>query len=312
LNDAMDETNVVAFRVYNSAVLSEAFRIQDANGTYDFYKYPISSSLSETERFHYYYDNEMKAIFNVNGVKMAYLRYCVDGSMFNGFESGILNIKVTLGGVKGSAGFVVRQLGNQQFVKDALKYGDIIAPQLATRGNVSSGSVGIFKDFVVPYSYAVDVLSTETYITVTFVVPGGERLLNNAVCDKEYTFNLKLLGDYKLNYSLADGNENENLISYNIASVDDEAPNLTVNGKYNAEYAAGSTVTLLNTTVSDKVATENEITKCVIVTNPSYFSVRVNEGDTYKFADRGIYRIRHVVYDKSGNYSFVDYNIVVY
>lgn len=311
LTDALDESISISFRVYNVAILTNAFRVQDENGDYDYYKYKLSMNISETERFHFFYDNNAKAIYNVNVLKIADIHYDRNGAEFNGFSSGMLNVSVRLGGVKTASSFVIRQFGNQQFTKDAVKYGDIIGPQLAPKSWLESGNIDVGSDFVVPEALAVDVLSSGVSISVSLTSPKGEKLLDSADCSRSYSVKFNQLGNYKLVYVMEDSNGSISQVQYIYVSVDRMAPEMVISGNYKTEYALGESVKLLSISATDNVDGESALKTYTVIVSPDHAYLKGISGETFTFTIAGLYKIRHCAYDLSGNITVVEFEITV-
>ncbi len=310
--DSLEPNVSVSFRVYNNQTLTENFRVQNEAGAFDEYRYSISSSVAVTERKHFFYDNATHSIYNVNLVKIAEIRYCTDGSVFNGFASGVMHVSVRLGGVKGESSLLFMQLGNQPLDENALSFGDIIPPQFAPVLPLASGNVTVGTNFVVPAAYAMDVLSLDATVKVSLTAPDGTILLNRESSDVSRTYRLDKLGNYLLSYSVEDVNGIATTWQYNIISVDNTAPDISVNGVFEKEYTLGEKITLFSMDVTDNIDSAETLHTYVLVINPEHSYVIYQPGDEFTFASEGYYRIQYCARDLSGNYRIVEYEIDVY
>ena len=311
LSDSYDTSISVVFRVYNTAILTESFRVQNGSGSFEQYKYPISSTVAVTERKHFYYDNSDHSIYNLNLNKIAEIRYCTDGTVFNGFPSGTMNVSIRFGGVKSASGLLIVKMGNQPFDANTLSYGDLIPPQLAPVSNIESGNVLVNTQFVVPAATAADVLTLDAAISVSFTSPTGESLLADADCTESRTFTLDKLGNYTLIYRVEDANGVVNNWRYNITVIDNVPPEIVVDSDYSAEYHAGDTVTLAGMTATDNTDTAQTLYTYILIINPQHDYVMFAPGDQYTFETSGRYRIQYCARDTSGNYGIVEFAVTV-
>lgn len=312
LSDSLNPAVKVSFRVYNNPVLTENFRVQNQFGSYDEFKYGISSTVSTTERKHFYYDNSDHCVYNVNLIKIAEIKYRTDGKVFNGFESGILNVSVKFGNVKGSSGILVLKLGNQLFDTNSLSFGDLIPPQLAPAGKLRYGKIEINSDFTVPAVSAVDVLSLGAYVSVSFTSPDKVSLLKEDDGSEAKTFKLDKLGNYTLVYRVEDVNGVIYNWSYTVTVIDNTSPVITESGTYQKEYRRGDKITFADITASDDVDKKEDIYVYVVMVSSEYAYTKHLPGEEYTFEAEGLYRLQCCARDSSGNYAVVEYLINVY
>ena len=317
LADALDPKNEIAFRLYTSSYLAQNARVQDENGSFDTYKHPISSKLVETERLHVFYNNFKKTFVNVNLVKTAQVRYTTNGEIFQGFESGILTLKIRLGGIRGGAAVVVAGLGNQAFDTNVIEMGDLRPAQLAPEKEIKDGVRAVGSTLIVPKAKAVDALSLNATVLVSLRAPDGTYLLSEEECDVERTFILDKCGTYTLNYILEDANWNIDRDKvYYITSVDETPPEITVSGEYENAYAVGSKITPLKTTVYDEVSETENLKTYVLVFTPKYETILLlpdnDSRNSFVVEQEGYYRIIHYVVDEAGNYNLLCFEIQAY
>ncbi len=311
LTDAVYPDTQVAFRLGTDKTVSDNFLLMDAQGGYDFYKYPLSYKLAAGELYHFFYDNETQTVYNANQTMVAVLRYTTGNKVFTGFPSGTVRVSVRLLDVTENGEFTVAQLGNQPFAKEKLVMGDLSAPQLATASPVVSGNVSLGSAYTVPKGMALDVLQYTTAIDVTFSDPDGNKLLDKADAGEDRSFVLDKAGYYRLSYYMWDGiNSIEK--TYLIKAVDSVAPVLTVDGTYETDYAVGTKVTLLKATASDNMSAAADIEISVIVKRPDYADIICAPGDEFTFDHAGHYKLTYCAVDAAGNYVFTHFDINVY
>ena len=311
LTDSFDAANSVVFRVYNNATLTENFRVQDKNGTFDTLKYGLSSSVAAAERKHFYYDNSDHSIYNLNLVKIAELEYCTDGSIFTGFTRGVMNVSFRFCNVKERSDITLLKLGNQPLDVNAISYGDLIAPQLAPISNIESENIVVYSDFIVPSAFATDIICGISTISVSFTAPDKTVLLSEADCNESRIFKLDKLGTYLLAFNVEDLNGVTNKIQYYITVIDNIAPEITVDGEYDEEYAFGSEITLAGMSVTDNIDSVEAINSYILICNPDYTYEKFSGGDVYKFDREGYYRILYCAFDSSGNYNVIEFTFNV-
>lgn len=311
LTDALFPDTQIAFRVGTDATTADNFRLQDASGGFDRYKFPLSYKLAAGELLHFFYDNETRTVYNANQIAVATVRYDTRGRVFAGFPSGTMRLTVRAAEAKGDAVLTVAKLGNQPFAKASLEMGDLFAPQLAPTAPVVSGDVPRGTEFLLPSAVALDVLRYSSSVGVTFTDPDGNKLLNNADTSTDRTFTLDKPGIYRLSFAMWDG-VNTTERSYLITTVDAVAPTLSVQGGYEEDYAQGTQLTLAGATATDDVSGEGNIRIWVIVKRPDYADIRLKPGDKFTLDKKGQYKITYCAVDEAGNYAFSHFETVVY
>ena len=148
---------------------------------------------------------------------------------------------------------------------------------------------------------AYDVLGFETTTTVS-VVKDGNVILASTSADKEYTVTLGEYGEYTIVYRAADDNDNVANTTLVVNVRDDVAPTIQVDQTELVVYA-NTAVKLPKATVTDDVSVAKEY---VFIIDCDNNMVNVSGKTEYTPTKKGIYTIRYVAVDSSGNYGIVD------
>ena len=124
---------------------------------------------------------------------------------------------------------------------------------------------------------------------------------------KDYTIKLTEYGDYTITYTATDGNGKSDEYVYTIASKDVIRPSVELK-RHKTTAKQDATVKVA------KVVVEDDITKnCTVNTyiiNPEGVMETVSDGK-FKATMTGIYTVRYIVFDESGNCTFASYEINV-
>lgn len=242
------------------------------------------------------YDNTDYSIKDASGLTVGYVKYYSDGSRFTGF-SDTINFELTADNVSGAGQIYLYKVGNQLLMEND---GDWTNPVIVTEYEIAR-TVSKGGQLVVPAAKAFDVLGFSTSISVT-VTKGGTVLLANTSADIAHTLTLNEYGEYAIVYRAEDDNGNTAVSTLVVNVRDDVAPTITVEKEEIIVYL-GTEVTLPVATITDDVAVE---TQYVFIIDSVNNMLNVTGETVYKPDKKGIYTIRYVAIDSSGNYGIKD------
>lgn len=242
------------------------------------------------------YDNKDYSVKDSSGLTVGYVKYYADGSLFRGFSDTVF-MQITAEEVQGTSQINLYKVGNQLLMEND---NDYTQPIIVTDGEISR-SVRKGQNLVVSAAKAYDVLGFETTTTVS-VVKGGKVILANTSADKEYTVTLDEYGEYTIVYSAVDDNDNVANATLVVNVRDDVAPTIQVDRTELIVYA-NTAVKLPKATATDDVSVAKEY---VFVIDCDNNMINVTGKEEYTPAKKGIYTIRYVAVDSSGNYGIVD------
>lgn len=242
------------------------------------------------------YDNKDYSVKDSSGLTVGYVKYYADGSLFRGFSDTVL-MQITAEEVQGTSQINLYKVGNQLLMEND---DDYTQPIIVTDGEISR-SVKKGQTLVVRAAKAYDVLGFETTTTVS-VVKDGNVILASTSADKEYTVTLDEYGEYTIVYRAADDNDNVANTTLVVNVRDDVAPTIQVDQTELVVYA-NTAVKLPKATVTDDVSVAKEY---VFIIDCDNNMVNVSGKTEYTPTKKGIYTIRYVAVDSSGNYGIVD------
>jgi hypothetical protein len=181
--------------------------------------------------FYFVYDELNKIIQDDASLKNAIFN--ADGSVFEGFPSGLVYVTMNVIGVDGGAEIAWKNYGGQ--ILSESDY-DTIAPSIKLSNDYAS-KYAINTVAEIYSAVAADVLSPEVYTKMTVIDPNGKVIndvnglrLENVPFDRSYFINLEMYGSYSVKYSAMDWMEREQDYPFALLVVDDKAPEITVNG----------------------------------------------------------------------------------
>ncbi|MBQ9713721.1 MAG: hypothetical protein IJV83_00175 [Clostridia bacterium] len=250
-----------------------------------------------------------------------------NGNPFNGFPSKKVYISTEVIGVASGDGYIVEQFDNNVITSSTM---DRTAPRIAIDG-IYGGIHKLNGTYVVEKAIASDTLDMDVSCFVTVRTPDGELvkdvnglLLENVSTNRAYTIELKQYGQYSVEYTAQDFNNNVGPLVYTVNVFDRKAPTATVADTWSATAKVGDTVVLPEIYIEDDFSSIAEMKVYRMVRNP-YGDVR-NFGYDYKvlsdgsiqyiqysftFTNVGDYKFINVVYDETGNQKLVEYVVRV-
>ena len=260
--------------------------------------------------FYFMYDQLNKILQDDASLKSPITN--VDGSEFNGFPSGLVYVKMNVIGVDGKAEISWGNFGGQILSNSDYDY---IAPSiLLSKDYDSKYSIGTVAEI---YSaIAADVLSPEVYTSMTVKDPNGEVVtdvdglrLENVPFDRSYFINLEMYGSYSVKYSATDFLNRQQEYPFAILVIDDQAPEITLSGEVKTEVKQGKKLKINKATAKDNV--DEKVTTYVYLVDPNGIISKVTQGEKVKLTQKGVYELRYMAIDESGNLNIVSYEITV-
>ena len=251
----------------------------------------------------------------INGYAYDIEKYS-DGSAFDGFTSGKVNLSFEVNGIEENSVYYVSSVNSYTITRVRQ---DRSAPNISVNGNYG-GFYNKGDEYVINSAVSADVLAPEVdfKLTVTdgegnYVTAKDGTLLNGADPTAEYVIVLEKYGEYTVTYTSVENNAprlNENTFTYAVSVIDDEAPTFEMTGSSPKEIKKGDVVTLPKFTAADNLTSAENIVTYVIVRNPNGRRVFLTE-DSYKFDFEGEYEIRYYFCDEAGNTSSAVITITV-
>lgn len=270
----------------------------DGNGTDGIFR------ISYNDSTQYLVSADAEAEANLN---IGYVRNMPDGSAFNGFPSGFVNITIETGEVSGNADVFVSSLGNNQaFYNSTIE--DFIRPMLGLNGEYSP--LADYGETVTVYSAnASDVLGSVT-MTLSVTAPDGTVLFDSVAADTDRTITIDQYGTYRIVYTLQDSSGNRLNQTYPVYCVSNEQLSVVLDGNVNTSRRVGDTFTAPSFHVEGSRFTAAEIYTTVYVIDPDYVHASLDNG-AYTFEKTGTYTVRIYAQDPDYNTAYLDIVIEV-
>ena len=260
----------------------------------------VDSSGFYNKRYYNYsfiLDGAKGNLYNGEMVKLTSLDTWSNKLEYDGFDKACAKVSFEIiGGTDGDV-FVLDAVSNQHFTNIHLENGEVMAPNIATEGELNSMVVKIGDTIHIPYVYAYDVLDNSSEIRMSIYDAEGTAILNNALPQK-YDLVINKYGTYSLTYVLTDSKYNSERIRYTFVVQDDVAPTITLNGSYSESYKQKNGVTVIGATAVDNY---NDLKGLAIWLEYSDLkTVSVTEGQHLSL-DAGKYTIVYYAIDGDGN-----------
>ncbi|MBQ7323585.1 MAG: hypothetical protein IJW96_03370, partial [Clostridia bacterium] len=260
--------------------------------------------------FHFEYDAVNKTLQADSLFKSVITN--TDGSAFEGFTSELVYVTVNVIGVKGGAEVTWKNYAGQILSNNDY---DTIAPSIKLKADYAS-KYSINTVAEIYSAVAADVLSPEVYTSMTVKDPNGKIVtdvnglkLENVPFDRSYFINLELYGSYSVKYSAMDWMERQQDYPFALLVVDDQAPEITLDGEIKTEVKQGKTIKIVKATAMDNV--DGEVDVYVYLVDPSGIIRKVTPGKKVKLTVEGVYQLRYLAVDEFGNLNILYYDIAV-
>lgn len=206
------------------------------------------------------------------------------------------------GKVYGDAGISISQISNQSLGSSSSWY-DNTAPvisfnkEMLTNMNANRG-----KTFEIPATFAYDMLSYGSTVSVSVKSPDGTVILTADDLSNGVNFVTEQTGKYQLTFTAKDTSGNQLRARYFVHSYDDVSPVITVKKSVKSTITVGSSVTIPKATVKDNIDESCSLT--VFVRNLNDYNVEeVTMNKKYKFTAVGTYEITYLACDSDYNFT---------
>lgn len=297
LTDAADPAKKVVFEVLRGGFADNTSKVS-VNGLQEL---TIEGNFFDAiKHLRICYDNDSYAIRDASGLGVGFVKNYADGAQFRGF-SDTVNFEIAFGGVSGIVNFNLYKVGNQLMMEND---GDYTQPVVVLDGEVLR-QVKKGGTLVVRKAKAFDVLGFDTTLAVSVRNNNYEMLLTDMPCDKEYTLTLDEYGEYFVEYVATDDNFNVFTYALVVNVRDDVPPTIEVDTTERVVYV-GRAVKIETPKIEDDV--ELDLTY-VFVIDPDNDMINMTGESSFTPTKRGVYTIRYVAIDMSGNIGFVDVKI---
>lgn len=239
---------------------------------------------------------------------------------FNGFSSGKVYFETTFSNISDNTAISLLNISGQNLKNSK---SDIVKPIIAINKETVGSKYAIGDTVTTATANSCDVIEPTTLLTLSVLNPDGEyvnasdgTLLKEISADKEYSFVIQKYGNYTITYDVIDGTGlqtpfHKNSYYYVVAAADVEGPKIVLSHDVVEKGAVGDKIYVPKAVVTDNVDIDNDIYYYVITPDGI-----INVFDRTKYdgftADRaGKWIIRYVSYDKAGNMTLIDYEIMI-
>lgn len=229
---------------------------------------------------------------------------------FSGFEREKVFLQVEYTDYGGGAGMTFVSVGNCNFNTAQT---DRFAPMIIATHEV--GGVQKFGTEYVLYAPIVyDVYSPNLEYFLTVTAPDGTFLkdINGVILDqadptKDYIIRLDQIGEYKVEYSVAEAKDfvarqNNAFLRYSLLIEDEESPIISWKGSFPTHLTVGDMFIVPEYEVSDNYSSAENIIVRVFVETPASQLIML-PGNSIQMTHEGEYEIRIMVVDEAGNIS---------
>ena len=270
----------------------------------------LSSSFDGINKnFYLEFNNDSRIVSPEAGIELEIKKF-LDGSEFTGFTDSVARFSVEVSGVSGASQILIKNLNGHTFNNSKT---DRFAPQLIVE--TKSGDRGKGEKVLLNGAFAYDTLDPICVLTLEVTDPSGEYLKdeNGVLMDgtqdatKDYTLVLEEYGDHVIRYTIKDGNDEVDYYVYSVSVKDVTDPTITLL-KHKESAKKGDTIKVAGVEVTDNIT--EECTVVAYVFNPKGESVKTTDGN-FEATMSGVYTVRYMAFDESGNCAFAFYKINV-
>ena len=273
---------------------------------------PAQAGFKDGKDFYFLYEQSSNMLSNDASFK--YVVKNQDGSLFEGFPSGKIYVRVIVKDVESGK---TAEVSWKNFGGQSLKYNeyDTIKPFVSIVGNyASSYNLGSVAE-IYP-AIAADVLSPELITSLTVYDPNGNVVkdvdgleLSEVPFNRSYFVNLDSYGGYSIVYLAQDYMEETTKYYCALYVTDIDAPIISLERDIKTEVKKGKKIDIVKATAEDNLDEKVEV--YVYLVTPSGVILPVENGGTYKATEKGVYKIRYMSIDSYGNMRIDVYEITV-
>jgi len=275
----------------------------------------IETSITFSESF--YNDGIFTIKFNnrnqtlIAGDGKFVINKTASSAVFSGFSKGLAYLSMYTDTLAELSSFSLYRINGQIFKSGTTE--DIVEPDVSLNG-LYEVFAPISSNLIVLQAVISDVLGPCKEQNVTVTDPNGTVVssidginLNKVSTDREYSIKLTLFGNYRIVYNAEDSNGNPRIYRYSIEVIDNIPPEITLNEAMPEVVKKGTVVSLPDAVISDNA--DNDITVYIFVAKPLSIKNSFITGNTFIASTEGVYRIRYMCIDKSGNMAMNEYKI---
>ena len=301
LSDSVDPSVYVNLRITPNGTTASWLQIDGSEE-----RYTLSGSLQYGESgITLMWDNESLCFRTSSGTRIAYVLNRADGKVFHGFESGKVNISISVGGVYGNASLIVYQIANQMFnsMSDIIRTG----AQITYADAMYNRKVALYDTVTVPAAEASDPFCMDVSVTVSVSDPSGNIVLASSPADTHYSFRALEYGIYTITYVATSSRGSTTTERYSYTVTDYDPPVISVSG-VPSSVKSGKSFSVPDATVTDNVS--EECTLYIFVRGENLRYTPVTAGEKLSLDD-GIYLLVYYAVDDAGNFTRREFEIVV-
>lgn len=243
------------------------------------------------------------------GVELGPIKTWSDGTAFDGFASGTVNVSFSLN-CTGATEFIVANVANQSFSYNLHKDDGLVdnaGPVLAIKNKFDT-SIFLGQTYILPKMCSFDVFGGSSSVYLNVKKPDGNYLVENQLLSKSYDFTIEQYGKYTLEIVCSDG---INITSRNVIVkvLYDKEPIITVNGKVAETFALLDKLTIPDWTLQPNEAVNTKV--YVMIQRPDGQITLLNAGDVITFDEKGGYKLIYRAVDEYYNITRVVFTINV-
>ncbi len=283
------------------------------NGSFD---ETAASASQPVESFKIKLAEDMASITDAQNIKICNFSTYLDGSAFEGFESGKIYVKFEFLGVTGESSINLKSFGVNQPIR-GLKLGeefvdfiDTGKPYIYISGSLAQVAE-IYERVYVPAAYAYDVIDMSVGCFVQVVKSTNTAttvVVNSLAAENGVSFIPDDYGIYTVTFTAKDAKGNTSTRTLYVYVEDNAEPSLIIDGSYAKNYSKGSKITVCGATAKDL---QGEAFLSVFVIDTMGKATSVQIGDEISFEKEGQYCIRYCAFDVNYNYTIIDFKIDV-
>ena len=304
--DSVDSSISIEVYIYKDGKTSK-IRI----GKTEFYDANVGfASDSKSKRFKIGYTDGAIVVNNASVV----VNSTVDGQEFNGFPSS--KIYVTCAFINATVGsaYNVVEVNGQKVTNMGM---DLVAPKIVILG-ARGGTKPVNTTTVLPAALAGDTLDPNVTFTLTVKTPSQKIvtsvdgvLLDGADPTREYEIELTEYGQYSIRYEAKDSRGNSTPGGYAINVDDAIGPVITFSHSFKTTAKVGDTLIIPSYTVNDNVDEAKDIVTINLCVAPTGEVLTLTNGNSVVAKQAGIYQLRVMAIDASGNITLHQVDVVV-
>ncbi len=259
------------------------------------------------------YDDFYRAVLNSARVE-TYVDKDINGIDFSGFDGGVYLDIYPSEMSEETAQFIITKVSNQFFYSSAFEYGDIMGPAISGK-DFFLGNNSVVPGYTLKLSglEAYDVLQSNSDITVSLTSPSGKPIYQNAAPETLDDVVLGEIGVYVLKINASDGNGGRTNASYSFIVEDVNLPEISVAGSIPSSASRGDKIKIAAASAADESKTAIKVV--VFMPTGDIITLAQGEGSIAEsellLEVKGLYKVRYIAEDESGNTSSKVFTIKV-